>query len=110
MPFAPSTLPSIYNDSEPITSPLICRLLPIVAGSATVRDDGKVLEGRMVAASSVTAMGKGESVKVRHPLQLIAGQRLPFFLISLPSKFVPSQDRARFRSVVRCELRALAGA
>ena len=44
---APSTLPSIYNDSEPMTSPLICRLLPIVAGSAAVGDGGEVLEGRV---------------------------------------------------------------
>jgi hypothetical protein len=35
----------MYNDSEPITSPLICRLLPIVARSAAARDAGEVLEG-----------------------------------------------------------------
>ena len=31
---APSTLPSMYSDSEPVTSPLTTRLLPIVACSA----------------------------------------------------------------------------
>src|SRR4051812_551282 len=33
----PSTLPSIYSDSEPVTSPLITRLLPIVACSCVFR-------------------------------------------------------------------------
>jgi hypothetical protein len=59
---APSTSPSMYNDSEPITTPLICRLLPMVAGSATVGDTGKVLEGRMVVASWLAATGTDDSV------------------------------------------------
>ena len=42
---APSTLPSMYNDSEPITSPLICRLLPIVAGSAALGIRGRCWKG-----------------------------------------------------------------
>jgi hypothetical protein len=56
---APSTLPSIYNDSEPMTSPLICRLLPIVAGSAAVGDGGEVLEG---VGSWITAMDTDDRV------------------------------------------------
>jgi hypothetical protein len=59
---APSTLPSMYNDSEPITSPLICRLLPMVAGSATDGDAGKAVEGRMALASWFAALGEGDSV------------------------------------------------
>jgi len=36
----PATLPSMYKDSEPITSPLIRKLWPIVAGSAAARNAG----------------------------------------------------------------------
>ena len=32
------TLPSMYNDSEPITSPLTSRLLSIVTGSVATGD------------------------------------------------------------------------
>ena len=56
---APSTLPSMYNDSEPITSPLIYRLLPIVAGSAAVGDAGGVLEG---VASLIAATDTDDNV------------------------------------------------
>jgi hypothetical protein len=56
---APSTLPSMYNDSEPITSPLICRLLPIVAGSAAIGDAEEVLEG---AASWIAATDTDDRV------------------------------------------------
>src|SRR5271168_2946610 len=54
---APSTLPSMYNDSEPVTSPLTTRLLPIVAWSAAAGDAGEVLEVRVVVASWLAAAG-----------------------------------------------------
>jgi len=43
----PSTLPSIYSDSEPVTSPLITSDLPMVAWSAVV-----VVTGRGAAEGS----------------------------------------------------------
>src|ERR1700712_1585828 len=49
---APSTLPSMYNDSEPVTSPFTTRLLPMVAWSAAAGDAGDVLEVRMVLVVS----------------------------------------------------------
>src|SRR5271155_5525151 len=58
----PSTLPSMYNDSEPITSPLICRLLPIVARSSAADDPEEGYEGGMVVASCPNATGTGDSV------------------------------------------------
>jgi hypothetical protein len=42
---APSTFPSMYNQSEQITSPLTWRLLAIVAGPAAVGSAGEVREG-----------------------------------------------------------------
>ena len=51
----PLTLPSIYSDSEPITSPLTSRLLSIVAW-AEVAGDALVEVGRMVIASGLAAM------------------------------------------------------
>src|SRR5271154_6026597 len=54
---APSTLPSMYNDSEPVTSPFTTRLLPIVAGSAAAGDAGEVLEVRVVVDSWLAAAG-----------------------------------------------------
>jgi len=65
----PSTLPSIYKDSEPETSPLITRLLPMVACSpvaappcvagAAVRDASKVgVVG--VAGRAGSLLGVGE--------------------------------------------------
>src|SRR6202044_292880 len=52
---APSTLPSMYNDSEPVTSPWTTRLLPIVAWSAAAGDAGEVLEVRVVVGSWLAA-------------------------------------------------------
>jgi hypothetical protein len=53
---APSTVPSTYNDSEHITSPLICRLLLIVARSADVGDVVEVLEESTVVSSWLDPM------------------------------------------------------
>src|ERR1700683_5444665 len=54
---APSTLPSMYNDSEPVTSPFTTRLLPIVALSAAAGDAGEVLEVRVLVGSWLEAVG-----------------------------------------------------
>jgi hypothetical protein len=52
---APSTLPSMYKDSEPITSPLTCKLLPIVAGSVAASNVGAAWEEHPMFASSTAA-------------------------------------------------------
>src|SRR5947209_11924868 len=57
---APSTLPSIYSDSEPVSSPLITRLLPMVAcspvGIAPAEDAAAgLLVGRTAGASNEAA-------------------------------------------------------
>ena len=53
----PSTLPSMYNDSEPVISPLTKRLLPIVAWSPAAGDAGEVLEVRVLVCSWLEAVG-----------------------------------------------------
>jgi hypothetical protein len=58
---APSTFPSMYNHSEPITSPLISRLLAIVAEPAAVGSAGEVREGLVVDASILAASEGGRS-------------------------------------------------
>src|SRR6185437_11147735 len=49
---APSTLPSMYSDSEPVTSPLTTRLLPMVAWSAAADWAVGAEEGREAAGSN----------------------------------------------------------
>jgi hypothetical protein len=58
---APSTFPSMYNHSEDITSPLISRLLAIVAGPPAVGSVGGVREGLTVDASRLAASEGGRS-------------------------------------------------
>jgi hypothetical protein len=55
----PSTFPSMYNQSEHITSPLISRLLAIVAGPAPVGSTGEVGDG-LIADASMLAVSEGE--------------------------------------------------
>src|SRR6202453_3757425 len=56
---APATLPSMYNDSDPVTSPFTTRLLPIVAWSAAAGDAGEVLEVRVEVDSWLVGGGAG---------------------------------------------------
>src|ERR1700693_6117192 len=53
----PSTRPSIYSDSEPVTSPLITRDLPIVAWSAVVVLMGRGVDGSLAVEVMVGALG-----------------------------------------------------
>jgi hypothetical protein len=56
----PSTFPSMYNQSEHITSPLISRLLAIVAAvPAPVGSTGEVGDG-LIAGASTFAVSEGE--------------------------------------------------
>src|SRR5215831_21237628 len=55
----PSTRPSMYNDSEPVTSPLITSDLPIVAWSAVV-----VVTGRGAAGGSLALIAGALGVDV----------------------------------------------
>jgi hypothetical protein len=55
----PSTFPSMYNHSEHITSPLISRLLAIVAEPAPVGSGGELPDGLIVDGSRL-AVSEGE--------------------------------------------------
>src|ERR1700684_1542147 len=55
----PSTFPSMYNQSEHIISPLISRLLAIVADPAPVGGGGEVRDGLIVDGSRL-ALSEGE--------------------------------------------------
>jgi hypothetical protein len=55
----PSTFPSMYNQSEHITSPLISRLLAIMAGPAAIGNVGEVREA-LITDASMLAVSEGE--------------------------------------------------
>jgi hypothetical protein len=46
----------MYKDSEPITSPLICKLLPIIAGSLAAGNVGAACEELPMLASPTSVM------------------------------------------------------
>jgi hypothetical protein len=54
----------MYKDSQPVTSPLICKLLPIIAGSLAAGNVVAACEGLPILASSTSVMGSDNSAPI----------------------------------------------